>query len=101
MAIGEGTAIGPYRIVRKIGEGGMGSVYLAQHGLLGRSAAIKVLLPALSSQRDIVERFFTEARATTTVSDPGIVQVFDFGFHTDGSAYIVMELLEGEPLDAR
>src|SRR5206468_11843728 len=49
----------------------------------------------------IVDRFFNEARATTAVSDPGIVQVFDFGFHTDNSAYIVMELLEGEPLDAR
>jgi len=97
----EGTAIGPYRIVRKIGEGGMGAVYLAQHALLGRSAAIKLLLPALSSQREVVERFFNEARATTTVTDPGIVSVFDFGYHTDGSAYIVMELLEGESLEAR
>ena len=97
----EGTTIGQYRIVRKIGEGGMGAVYLAQHALLGRNAAIKVLLPALSSQREVVERFFNEARATTAITDPGIVQVFDFGFHTDGSAYIVMELLEGESLEAR
>ncbi len=97
----EGAAIGPYRIVRKIGEGGMGAVYLAQHALLGRAAAIKVLLPSLSSQREVVERFFNEARATTAVNDPGIVQVFDFGHHTDGSAYIVMELLEGESLEAR
>ena len=97
----EGTTIGQYRVVRKIGEGGMGAVYLAQHALLGRNAAIKLLLPALSSQREVVERFFNEARATTAISDPGIVQVFDFGFHTDGSAYIVMELLEGESLEAR
>jgi serine/threonine-protein kinase len=97
----EATTIGQYQIVRKIGEGGMGAVYLAQHALLGRSAAIKVLLPALSSQREVVERFFNEARATTTVSDPGIVSVFDFGYHTDGSAYIVMELLEGESLETR
>ncbi|MCA9797831.1 MAG: serine/threonine protein kinase, partial [Candidatus Eremiobacteraeota bacterium] len=61
----------------------------------------KVLLPALSMQREIVDRFFNEARATTSVPDPGIVQVFDFGFHTDGSAFIVMEFLEGEPLDTR
>ena len=97
----EGATIGPYRIVKKIGEGGMGAVYLAHHTLLGRAAAIKVLLPSLSSQREVVERFFNEARATTAVNDPGIVQVFDFGHHTDGSAYIVMELLEGESLDAR
>jgi serine/threonine-protein kinase len=96
-----GAAIGPYRIVKKIGEGGMGAVFMAEHTLLGRAAAIKVLLPSLSSQREVVDRFFNEARATTAVKDPGIVQVFDFGFHADGSAYIVMELLEGESLDAR
>ncbi len=101
MSLIEGTAIGPYRIVRKIGEGGMGAVYLAHHALLGRPAAIKMLLPALSSQREVVDRFFNEARATTAVSDPGIVQVFDFGFHGDGSAYIVMELLDGESLATR
>ncbi|HEY1558945.1 MAG TPA: serine/threonine-protein kinase [Kofleriaceae bacterium] len=97
----EGASIGPYRIVRKIGEGGMGAVFRAEHALLGRAAAIKVLLPALSQQREIVDRFFNEARATTSITDPGIVQVFDFGFHADGSAYIVMELLDGESLDAR
>ncbi len=79
----------------------MGAVYLGQHTLLGRRAAIKVLLPALSARPDIVNRFFNEARAVTSISDPGIVQVFDFGYHTDGSAFIVMEFLEGEPLDQR
>jgi serine/threonine-protein kinase len=97
----EGTTIGQYRVVRKIGEGGMGAVYEAQHSLIGRRAAIKVLLPELSTNREIVDRFFNEARATTSISDPGIVQVFDFGVHTDNSAYIVMEFLEGEPLDSR
>src|SRR3569833_4734945 len=95
------TTLGPYRIVSKIGEGGMGAVSLAEHTLLGRRAAIKVLLPALSSQREIVDRFFNEARATTAISAPGIVQVFDFGFAADQSAYIVMELLDGESLDTR
>ena len=79
----------------------MGAVYLGQHQLLGRPAAIKVLLPELSSRPDIVNRFFNEARAVTSISDPGIVQVFDFGYHVDGSAFIVMEYLEGEPLDRR
>jgi serine/threonine-protein kinase len=79
----------------------MGAVYLAHHSLLGRRAAIKVLLPALSARPDIVNRFFNEARAVTSISDPGIVQVFDFGYHTDGSAYLVMEYLEGETLHHR
>jgi serine/threonine-protein kinase len=96
-----GAVIGNYQIVQKLGEGGMGVVYLGQHSLLGRRAAIKVLLPALSARPDIVNRFFNEARAVTTISDPGIVQVFDFGYHTDGSAFIVMEFLEGETLDRR
>ena len=97
----EGTTIGTYRIARKLGEGGMGVVYLAEHTLLGRRAAIKVLLPDLCAHREIVQRFFNEARAVTQIADPGIVQVFDFGYHTNGSAYIVMELLEGEPMDKR
>jgi eukaryotic-like serine/threonine-protein kinase len=74
----------------------MGAVYLAEHTLLGRRAAIKVLLSELSRNQEIVQRFFNEARAVTQIADPGIVQVFDFGYHTDGSAYLVMELLEGE-----
>ncbi|HTJ42145.1 MAG TPA: serine/threonine-protein kinase [Kofleriaceae bacterium] len=97
----EGQVIGTYKVERKLGEGGMGAVYVAEHTLLGRKAAIKVLLPMLSASQSIVQRFFNEARAVTQIADPGIVQVFDFGYHTDGSAYIVMELLDGETMDAR
>src|SRR5882757_1621433 len=93
--------IGQYRILRKIGAGGMGLVYLGEHTLLGRRAAIKTLLPAMSSNPEIVERFFNEARATSAIRDPGVIQIFDFGYHVDGTAYIVMELLEGEALAAR
>src|SRR5450755_1743887 len=93
--------IGPYRLLRKIGEGGMGAVFLGEHSLLGRRAAIKVLLPELSQHRTNIDRFFNEALATTSVSDPGIVQVFDFGYTPDQTAYIVMEYLEGEQLDLR
>jgi serine/threonine-protein kinase len=96
-----GAVIGNYQLVRKLGKGGMGAVYLGEHQLLGRRAAIKVLLPELSARPDIVKRFFNEARAVTSISDPGIVQVFDFGYHSDGSAFIVMEYLDGEPLDRR
>ncbi|NJM91022.1 MAG: serine/threonine protein kinase [Myxococcales bacterium] len=79
----------------------MGEVWEARHSLLGRSAAIKVLHPRYSSEPEIVARFFNEARAATAVADPGIVQIFDFGHHNDGSAYIVMEMLQGETLEHR
>jgi eukaryotic-like serine/threonine-protein kinase len=96
-----GAVIGNYQLVQRLGQGGMGAVYLGEHTLLGRRAAVKVLLPELSARPDAVNRFFNEARAVTSISDPGIVQVFDFGYHSDGSAFIVMEYLEGEALDRR
>jgi eukaryotic-like serine/threonine-protein kinase len=96
-----GSHIGQYRIVRKIGVGGMGTVFVGEHILLKRRAAIKTLLPLLSAKPEIVERFFREARATSAINDPGVVQIYDFGYHVDGTAYIVMELLEGESLSAR
>ena len=79
----------------------MGNVFLAEHVLLGRQAAVKTLHPELTKQPEIVERFFNEARATSTISDGGVVQIFDFGYHDDTTAYIVMELLEGETLAER
>jgi serine/threonine-protein kinase len=79
----------------------MGTVFLAEHTLIGRRAAIKVLRPELTAKRDTVHRFFNEARAATAISDPGIVQVFDFGFTADDIAYIVLELLQGEQLKHR
>jgi serine/threonine protein kinase len=96
-----GASFGHYRVVRQIGAGGMGAVYLGEHELIGRRAAIKVLLPELSEQRQNVDRFFNEARATSVVSDPGIVQIYDFGFTDDKIAFIVMEFLEGESLSTR
>jgi len=97
----EGTWVGAYQIVAPLGAGGMSEVWIAEHTLLGRRAAIKVLRAELSRRSEVVTQFFHEARITTAVANPGIVQVFDFGFHTDGSAYTVMELLEGETLDRR
>jgi serine/threonine protein kinase len=97
----EEALIGTYRILEPIGEGGMGTVYLGEHTLLGRKAAIKVLLPSLSADAEIVERFFNEARALTMICDPGIVQIFDFGYHSDGRAFMIMELLDGEPMSRR
>jgi eukaryotic-like serine/threonine-protein kinase len=97
----EGSWVGAYQIVAALGAGGMSEVWIAEHSLLGRRAAIKVLRAELSRRSEVVTQFFHEARITTAVANPGIVQVFDFGFHTDGSAYTVMELLEGETLDRR
>jgi eukaryotic-like serine/threonine-protein kinase len=96
-----GETLGSYRITRAIGEGGMGTVYLAEHTLLGRHAAIKVLRPEMCHRPDLVIRFFNEARAASTVQHPAIVEIFDFGHRHDGSAFIVMELLHGESLSAR
>src|SRR5262245_9770147 len=96
-----GRTLGNYHVVSKIGEGGMGTVYLARHVTLGRPAAIKVLHPSLSSNQDMVTRFFNEARAATAVRNPGIVEVFDFGVLEDRSAYIIMDYLEGESLCER
>jgi serine/threonine protein kinase len=96
-----GTVVGGYRIVAKLNEGGMGAVYRAEHALIGKPAAVKVLLPELSMNRDVVGRFFNEARATTQIRHPGIVEVFDFGYLPDGQAYLVMEFLDGEPLSRR
>ncbi|HEY3803496.1 MAG TPA: serine/threonine-protein kinase [Kofleriaceae bacterium] len=96
-----GATAGNYRILSKISDGGMGAVYRAEHVLIGRFVAIKVLLPELTANREIVNRFFNEARATTAIKHPGIVEVFDFGYLENGLAYIVMELLEGMTLSRR
>jgi serine/threonine protein kinase len=96
-----GETLGSYRIVSRLGTGGMGAVYVGEHLLIGRKAAIKVLLPEFSRQQEIVERFFNEAKAGTAIGHPGIVQIFDYGKHHDGSAFLIMELLMGEPLNER
>jgi serine/threonine-protein kinase len=97
----DGRTIGQYRLTGLIGRGGMGAVYAAEHTLLGRPAAIKVLLPELSQKQDIVMRFFNEARAATAIRHAGIVEIYDFGWTPGGEAFIVMEHLEGETLARR
>ena len=95
-----GETVGNYRILSVIGAGGMGVVYLAEHTMIGRRAAIKVLLPELSINQDMVNRFFNEARSTALIKHIGLIDVFDFGYHENGCAYIAMEYLEGESLAA-
>ena len=79
----------------------MGVVYIGRHETLGHRVVIKVLLPRLSSNREMLQRFFNEAQAATAIRNPGIAQVFDFGVAADNCAYIAMELLDGESLAAR
>ena len=96
-----GTVLGGrYRLVRRLGEGGMGAVYLAHHIELDRSVAIKLLLPELARNRTAVERFEREARTASTIGHPNIVDVFDLGRGADGTPYLAMELLEGRDLEA-
>jgi serine/threonine protein kinase len=92
---------GKYRLQRMLGAGSMGSVWAARNELTNRDFAVKFLLPELSKSEDALNRFFLEARACGQIRHPAIVDVYDMGQAEDGSPYLVMELLEGEGLDAR
>jgi serine/threonine-protein kinase len=102
-----GTTVGSWRILNKLSVGGMGTVYRAEHTLIGKFAAVKVLHPELSTNHDIVNRFFNEAKATTSIKHPGIVEILDFGYMPakyeggNGDAYLVMEFLDGMSLARR
>ena len=96
-----GTTVGSYRITAKVSVGGMGTVYKAEHALIGKLAAVKVLHPELRGNTDVINRFFNEAKATTQIKHPGIVEVFDFGYLPSGDGFIVMEFLEGVSLARR
>ena len=96
-----GRSIGNYKIVRAIGEGGMGTVYLAEHPMIGKRVAVKMLRPDLGTDPGLVSRFFQEARAVNEIRHPNIVDISDFGKTEDGIVYFVMELLEGRSLRDR
>ena len=95
------TSIGPYQVIRKLGEGGMGAVFEAMNPAIERRVALKVLHAQYASDPSYAERFFNEARAVNRVDHPGLVQISDHGRTEDGTAYLVMELLKGETLDKR
>src|SRR5438552_1947206 len=89
-----GQQVGNYKLVRKLGEGGVGVVFEAQHLVLSRRAAIKVLRPEFSRNPDMVGRFFREAESSNLVGHPGIVSIFEFLRLPDQTVCIVMEYLE-------
>ena len=94
-----GTLLGgTYRIVRLIGSGGMGQVFEATHERLAVRYAVKVVRPDVRDHPDALPRFMREAQVTSRLRHPGIVSVVDFNTLPNGSAFLVMEYLEGEPL---
>jgi hypothetical protein len=88
---------GRYRVIGRLGAGGMGVVYRVEHLHLGKTAAMKVLAPDTARRPDMVKRFRLEAQAVSKLNHPNIVQTFDFG-ESDGALYLVMEYLKGDDL---
>ncbi len=93
-----GATVGSYRVVRMIGEGGMGRVYLGLHPGIGSRVAIKLLSPLAANDEDMVKRFFVEAQLVNKIHHEGIVNVLDLAHLDDGRPYIIMEYLDGEPM---
>jgi len=87
-----------YHVVKKLGEGGMGQVYLAEHVKMGRRSAIKVMNPSMTHDPDAVARFNREAANASRITHPNVCAVYDFGETPDGLIYLAMEFIEGEPL---
>ena len=104
VEVGRARRLGSYRLVEKLGEGGMGEVWRARHRMLARSAAIKLIRTSVlgdpSRALETLKRFEREARATAALRSPHTIAVYDFGLAADGIFYYVMELLEGFSLQA-
>jgi serine/threonine-protein kinase len=97
-ALRPGTAAGAYVLTRELASGGGGTVYEAQHKLLGRKAAVKILRRELAASPQMVARFLREALAVNMIKHPSIVDIYEFGELPDGRPFYVMELLEGHDL---
>ena len=85
-----------YRIIRKLGEGGMGAVYLAEHVVIEKKFALKVLAPELERRSDLVARFLQEARSASRIGHENVIDIMDFGQAPEGLVYIAMEFLDGK-----
>lgn len=100
MTLTAGTTVGPYEVVSLLGAGGMGEVYRARDPRIGRDVAIKVIRSAFSGDSERLGRFEQEVRAAGALSHPNILSIYDVGT-SNGSPYLVSELLEGETLRER
>src|SRR4026208_1830362 len=89
-----GQTVGNYLVTQKLGEGGMGSVYLAEHPAIGKKVALKILHPEFAAKQDVVNRFFNEAKAVNDIQHPNIVDIIDFGI-VPPLVYFIMEFLPG------
>ena len=87
-----------YHVLKKLGEGGMGTVYLAEHVKMGRKSAVKVMNPGMVNDADAISRFNREAANASKISHTNVAAVYDFGETPDGLIYLAMEFVEGEPL---
>jgi predicted Ser/Thr protein kinase len=87
-----------YHVLKKLGEGGMGTVYLAEHVKMGRKSAVKVMNPGMVNDADAIGRFNREAANASKISHPNVAAVYDFGETTDGLIYLAMEYIEGPSL---
>ena len=99
----EGDLIGSvvaerYHVLKKLGEGGMGTVYLAEHVKMGRKAALKVMNPGMNTDPDAIARFNREAANASRLNHPNVCGIYDFGETPDGLIYLAMEFVEGESL---
>jgi serine/threonine-protein kinase len=98
VSISPGQTVGNYRVLQQIGTGGMGAVYLAEHPMIGKKVALKVIHRELGTNREVVGRFFNEARAVNRIGNEHIVEVHDFGQSPEGYYFFLMEYLEGRTL---
>ena len=87
-----------YHVLRKLGEGGMGQVYLAEHVRMKRMSAVKVMHPGMTSDTDAISRFNREASNACQIQHPNVAAIYDFGESRDGVVYLAMEYIEGESL---
>src|SRR5687768_4372695 len=102
MSLGPGTLVGNnVRLVRVLGQGGMGSIWVADHLTLHTQVAVKFMSPEIAKNAEAATRFTREASAAAQIKSPHVVQTFDHGLTEEGIPYIVMELLEGEDLAHR
>lgn len=96
-----GTIVGNnFHIIKKLGEGGMGTVYLAEHVKMGRKAALKVMNPGMNQDPDAVARFNREATNASKLSHPNICGIYDFGETAEGLIFLAMEFIDGDALSA-